>query len=133
MTYKDKLREINPRCIKDGMYCGGVNGCPGDFPMLNNETRMDNIYCKGTGQRSDRACTECWNQEYIPASMEDMTLEEAIKHCEDMAGCSPTDKNYRLIADWLTELSEYKGTGLTPTQIRIMQAKVGDRIGEAEQ
>lgn len=38
-----------------------------------------------------------------------MTLEEAIKHCEEKAqGCDACSQEYRELAEWLKELQENK-------------------------
>lgn len=44
-----------------------------------------------------------------------MTLDEAIKHCEEVAdlkGCSKCGKQHRQLASWLSELKEYRKVGM---------------------
>lgn len=37
-----------------------------------------------------------------------MTLSEAIKHCEERIDCSECGKEYKQLAEWLTELKMMK-------------------------
>ena len=49
-----------------------------------------------------------------------MTIEEAILHCEGraLADCSECAAEHRQLAEWLTELTAYMATGLSPEEIK---------------
>lgn len=61
MTYKDKLKEIDPDSIHE-MYVGGCAGCPGDYFVGTPDLTMGT--CIMPDVDTSVKCTLCWNRMY---------------------------------------------------------------------
>ena len=58
---------------------------------------------------------------------ERLTLDEAIKHCEEKADCTQCGEEHRQLAEWLRELQKYQDL---KEQGRVVElpCKIGDTV-----
>lgn len=64
------------------------------------------------GFNSLKKCANCYgNSGWTPKQTSKMTLDEAIKHCEEVADskCDECGAEHRQLAEWLRELKQMKG------------------------
>ena len=113
MTFKEKLQKEHPDCVHK-RYCGGASGCPIDYNYENESL------CVGRLGPSREKCTKCWDREMpttLDAEKKKMTIDEAIKHCHEVAAgalCEGTvnhkacGEEHKQLAEWLVELKELK-------------------------
>ena len=60
-----------------------------------------------------------------------MTLDEAIKHCEEKAECSECGKEHEQLACWLKELKSYKEKDIKKRPLKIVD-RYNPKFGEIQ-
>ena len=57
MTYREMLKEIDPRRVDDSKFMGGCAGCPSQYWWGARNL------CDHRGSLNEDDCRACWNQE----------------------------------------------------------------------
>lgn len=60
-----------------------------------------------------------------------MTLDEAIKHCEEKSDCSECGREHELLASWLKELKKYKEKDIKKRPVKIVD-RYNPKLGEIQ-
>ena len=58
---------------------------------------------------------------------ERLTMQEAIKHCEEKTDCTQCGEEHRQLAEWLKELQKYKDLEEQDRLIKL-PCKIGDTV-----
>lgn len=116
MTYKEKLKQIDPDAIDD-TCCGGCVGCPGSYSELNDDGLPE-----GECNWDAETCTRCWNRE-IPGTEVEKEKENMDTNATKEQLIAEIKKAYATIhemEDRMKNLERYKAYEETANEIKAM-------------